>query len=173
MPTKKSAKNTPPKDENTLNDDSAKHDAVQDELLETNQNLTEDLKRVQAEFINYKRRVDEERPQQIRLGKVKAVSSLLPVIDNVERALAHIPNDIADHEYFNGLKGVLKQLHTSLNELGVRHIQTVGERFDPETMNAVATTESDHESDTVVEELQSGYMVDDVVIREAMVKVAA
>ena len=102
--------------------------------------------------------------------KANVVRELLPVIDNFERALRHVPKDMEKHEYVKGVQVVAKQLEEILAKLGVDRIKTVGEPFNPEVHEAVSHEEGDGE-EVVSEELQSGYKIDDEVIRPAMVRV--
>lgn len=139
----------------------------QEKLDQSIAELTEDLKRVQADFVNYKRRTETERDQLVTLGKAIAVKNLLSVIDSFERALTSAP----DNEFGKGVKSVYKQLEKSLKDLGVERIETLNQEFDPEFMEAVSTDDSEGEENQVVEELQSGYKINQELIRPAMVKV--
>lgn len=128
--------------------------------------LENDLKRVQAEFINYKRRVDDERSQLVDLGRLDAINALLPVLDNIARALAHAPEDLKDNPWAIGVSQIAKQAEETLRGMGVTKIESLGQPFDPHLHEAIGG-----EGDIVVEELQPGYMMGDKVIRHAMVKV--
>lgn len=133
--------------------------------------LTADLQRLQAEFINYKRRADEERQMAVTIGKQQAAISLLPVLDNIERAIAHEPEDIKDHQWVKGISSVASQLENQLQSIGLEKIGVVGEDFDPNLHEAVVMDESDGDIEVVAEVLQTGYKFSDTVIRPAMVKV--
>lgn len=141
------------------------------DMLDKIDELTNDLQRNQAEFENYRRRSEEEKTQSVTYGKKAAIIELLPTIDNLERAMSHVPEDLKDHQYMKGMSGVLKQLHEALNKFGVQRIQTVDQEFNPETMSAVQMEDGDGDKEVVVEELQAGYMLGDEVVRHAMVKV--
>lgn len=132
--------------------------------------LTADLQRLQADFINYKNRAEKEKSDAVKLGRESAVQELLPVFDNLERAFAHAPEDLADHAWVKGVTGLERQLSGVLEQLGLTKIQTVGMPFDPNTMEAVST-EPGEGDEVVIEELQSGYLLDGRVLRAAMVKV--
>jgi len=134
--------------------------------------LTADLQRIQADFSNYKRRAEADQMRAVSIGREATVTALLPVIDNIQRALSNVPADLVDNPYVKGLQAVSKQLDAVITDLGVKKIKTVGEDFDPETMEAVAYDNGDGEREVVIEELQAGYRLEDTVIRHAMVKVA-
>lgn len=132
--------------------------------------LTDALQRERADATNVRRRAEED---LLRLGsvhKAKVVRELLPVIDNFERALKHVPKDLEDNAYIKGIQGVVKQFEDTLAKLGVQRIKTVGEPFDPNLHEAISHEEGDG-PELVSEELQSGYCLGDEVIRHAMVRV--
>lgn len=133
--------------------------------------LTEDLQRIQADFINFKRRAEEDKLRYTRLGRESAVMALLPVVDNFERSFQHIPEQIAQDDWVSGIKAVAKQLVGALKSLGVERIDCVGKEFDPNLHEAIQMDESKGKKEVVVEELQPGYIMDGEVIRHAMVKV--
>jgi molecular chaperone GrpE len=130
-----------------------------------------DLQRLQAEFINFKRRSEEERTRAVELGKEQIISGLLPIFDNLERALAHEPADIKDHAWVKGVSSVAKQLESQLAGLGLVKIGVVGEQFDPSRHDAVAADDNDGETEVIGEVLQPGYELGGQIIRHAMVKV--
>lgn len=134
--------------------------------------LTADLKRVQADFVNFKRRAEEDKQRAIRFGRESAVMALLGAIDNVERALGHLPEHLAKDDWAVGVKSVAKQLEDALRGIGVEKIPAAGTEFDPELHEAIQMEDSGKgKKEIVVEELQPGYMMDGEVIRHAMVKV--
>jgi molecular chaperone GrpE len=132
--------------------------------------LTDDLQRLQADFINFKTRSEKERVDALRLGREMAVSELLPVFDNLERAFAHTPAELQDNNWVKGINVLEKQLLDVLSNLGLKKIKTVGKPFDPKTMEAVSVEDGPGE-EIVSEELQAGYILGDKVLRPAMVKV--
>jgi molecular chaperone GrpE len=99
------------------------------------------------------------------------IRDLLPVIDNFERALKHVPADLADNDYIKGVQGVVKQFEKTLADIGVVRIATVGQVFDPHYHEAVSMEDGDGITEVVSEELQAGYALGDEVIRHAMVRV--
>lgn len=135
--------------------------------------LTEALQRERADATNIRRRHDEQVASLKTVIKASVVSDLLPVIDNFERALKHIPDDLQDNDYIKGVQGVVKQFEKTLSDLGVQRIKTVGEPFDPHWHEAVSMEDGEGTQEIVSEELQAGYAIGDEVIRHAMVRVKA
>lgn len=132
--------------------------------------LTADLQRLQAEFINYKTRVESEKAMLTHYAKVNVVKDLLPVIDDLERALSHLPEDLEDNKWAQGAQKVYTRLQAQLQKMGVTLISAIDQPFDPELHEAVsAEGEGDHQ--VVSEILQNGYMLGESVIRHAVVKV--
>lgn len=134
--------------------------------------LTNALQRERADSVNLRRRHQEELSRLRSSVKAGVIADLLPVIDNFERALKHIPADLEDNDYIKGVQVVVRQFEKTLSDMGVERIKTVGEAFDPHLHEAVGVEEGDGKGPEVVcEELQAGYKVGDEVIRHAMVKV--
>lgn len=133
--------------------------------------LTEALQRERADSNNIRRRHEEQIAGLKNMIKANVVRELLPVIDNFERALKHVPKDLENNEYIKGVQGVVKQFEITLKHMGVERIKTVGEVFDPVLHEAAAMEESDGTIEVVSEELQAGYKLGDEIIRHAMVKV--
>lgn len=132
--------------------------------------LTADIQRIQADFINYRTRAEEDKQRGIVAGKAAAILKLLPVIDNIDRAVGHIPAELADNPWAKGISSLGKSLDKSLDEMGVTRIAAVGQPFDPNFHEAIsAEGEGTHE--IVTEELRAGYMLEGQVIRHSMVKV--
>jgi len=133
--------------------------------------LTEAVQRERADAVNMRRRHEEQIVGLKNTVKANVVRQLLPVIDNFERSLKHIPADLTENEYIKGIQAVVKQFEKTLADLGVQRIKTVGELFDPKWHEAVMMEEGDGVQEVVSEELQAGYHLGDEVIRHAMVKV--
>jgi molecular chaperone GrpE len=133
--------------------------------------LTEALQRERADALNQRRRHDEQYTSLKNVVKAQVMRELLPAIDNLERALKHVPKDLEGNDYVKGVEGTVKQFDKVLGDLGVTKIKTVGEVFDPVLHEAVAMEEGDGTVEVICEELQPGYVVDGEVIRHAMVKV--
>jgi molecular chaperone GrpE len=143
------------------------NDALQQQIGE----LTEALQRERADATNLRRRHDEQIANLKNIVKANVVRDLLPVVDNFERALKHVPADLSENDYMKGVQAVVKQFEKTLSDLGVQRIETVGQPFDPRYHEAVSMEEGDGAEEVVSEELQSGYTLGDEVIRHAMVRV--
>lgn len=133
--------------------------------------LTEALQRERADAVNLRRRHDEDMANLRSRVKASVIKDLLPIIDNFERALKHVPEDLAENDYVKGVQGVVKQFEKTLGDLGVERIKTVGEPFNPDFHEAVSAEEGDGDVEVVSEELQSGYKIGNDVVRHAMVRV--
>lgn len=141
------------------------------ELLQKIDELTEALQRERADAMNIRRRHEEQIAGLKDLVKANVVRDLLPVIDNFERALKHVPKDLENHDFVKGIQGVVKQFEKTLGDIGVERIKTVGEPFDPRYHEAISMEDGDGTEEIVSEELQAGYRLGDEVIRHAMVRV--
>lgn len=133
--------------------------------------LTADLQRVQADFINFRRRAEEDRLKALQTGKEQAVIALLPVLDNIERAIAHEPEDIKDHKWVQGVSAIATQLNSQLESIGLRKIGVIGEPFDPNLHEAISVEEGEGEQEVIAAVLQNGFMFANTIIRPAMVQV--
>lgn len=133
--------------------------------------LTQALQRERADVINVRRQHDEQIGKLRNAVKADVVQELLPVIDNFERALKHVPAELEGNDYVKGVNGIVKQFEKTLADMGVERIKTVGEVFDPQLHEAISMEEGEGAVEVVCEELQPGYRLGDQVIRHAMVKV--
>jgi molecular chaperone GrpE len=132
--------------------------------------LTADLQRVQAEFINYKNRVEAEKATLSQFAKVQTIKDLLPVIDDLERALAHQPDELKEDKWAQGVSKVYDRLLKQLEKLGVTKIDALNQPFDA-NLHAAVQMDGEGDTQTVSEVLQNGYQLGDQVIRHAAVKV--
>ncbi len=131
------------------------------------------LLRLQAEFDNYRKRMEKERIEYIKFANEGIIKELLSVADNFERALNSTSRAHDFNVLHQGVEMILKQLQELLKEKGITKIEAVGIQFDPNKHEAIAEVEtSEHPDHFVVEELQKGYMLNGRVIRPAAVKVA-
>lgn len=137
--------------------------------------LMNTLVRRQADFENYRKRIEKEQHADRHRGVELLIERLLPVLDAFDRALAEHKNASADaDEYRKGFELIRRQLWDTLSKQGVKRIESVGKEFNPHLHHAVERVETpDHADGIVVEELQPGYMFHDRVLRPAMVRVAA
>lgn len=146
-----------------------------DELTLANEkvkDLEDKYKRLLAEFDNFRKRSEKESAQMCDIGASIVLTKILPIVDNIERALQNIPEDIKENTFVEGIDKTYKQILKTFEEMNVKPIEAVGKPFDANLHNAVMTDENaEGEVDTVVEELQKGYTYKDQVLRHSMVKV--
>lgn len=157
------------KEENTeteVKETNTEENAIKAELEET----TDRLKRLMAEFDNFKKRSAKEREGLYNSILSDIVSSLLPVVDNLENA---VNVSTEDENYKQGVELVLKQFKDVLTSVGVQEIETVGTTFNPEYHEAVSSVQDESLGEKEIKEVyRKGYKIGDKVIRHAMVVVA-
>ncbi len=142
------------------------NDSTKQELEE----MTDRYKRLMAEFDNFKKRSSKERETLYNSLISDIITSILPVVDNLEKAVS---TKTEDESYKQGVEMVYKQLIDTLSSLGVEQIPTVGETFNPEYHEAVSSVEDDTLGEKEIkEEFRKGYKIGDKVIRHSMVVVA-
>lgn len=129
--------------------------------------------RLYAEFENYKKRTQRDQMDYVKYAAEKVLKELLPVADNLERAIAHARSVQADQTILDGLDLIGRQFRDALQKSGAEPITALGQPFDPAIHQALAQVEStEHEPDTVVEEAQRGYLLHGRILRPALVTVA-
>ena len=145
----------------------------QDELENQVAELTVDLQRTRADFENYRKRVELEKTAAREAGQSSAILKLLPVIDNIERAISHMPPELQEDKWAQGVAGLVKNLEKSLESLNLKRIDaSKGSDFNPALHEAIQfDDEADGDKEIIAEELQSGYTLSGRPIRHAMVKV--
>ena len=131
--------------------------------------ITELLQRVHADFVNYKRRVQEESKVMAKCASEDVVAKLLPVLDNFELALQHKDNK---EEFAKGIELIHSQLLDTLKKEGLTEIKALDHKFDPKEHEALMIEKSDKEDGIVIEEFQKGYKLGDKVLRMSKVKVS-
>lgn len=148
---------------------SSKKDELEQQIAE----LTEDLQRTRADFENYRKRVEQEKTAAREAGQSSAILKLLPVVDNIERAIAYTPDDIKDHKWVQSVTGLVKNLEKSLDSLNLKRIDaTAGTDFNPDVHEAIQfDDDATGEKEVIAEELQAGYLLNGRPIRHSMVKV--
>lgn len=143
-----------------------------DDLQQRIDELTLDLQRNRADFENYRKRVDSEKQAAKIHGATSMVQKLLPVIDTIDRAIVHMPDELKDNQWAQGIAGLDKQLLKILDELHIQKINAEpGTQFDPALHQAVQMDDAEGGVEIIAEELQSGFLLEGVPIRHAMVKV--
>lgn len=142
-----------------------------DILEQEKEELMQRLLRLQADFDNFRKRTRTEKEEMIDYAAYELVCRLLPVIDNLERACTS--TETGSQGLAEGIAMITRQFKELLEKEGVKAIECKGKAFDPACHEAVMREESgDHPPNTIVEELQKGYMMKDRVVRPSMVKVA-
>jgi molecular chaperone GrpE len=147
----------------------AKHRELEAELSEAQ----EQVLRTAADAENFKKRLQREKEEQTRYANESFMRELLTVIDNLERALEHSGTEASQGGLVEGLTLTLKGFLDTLARFGCTQVEAIGKPFDPNFHEAVSQEESaDHEPNTVLQELQKGYMLKERLLRPAMVLVS-
>jgi len=126
------------------------------------------LQYLQADFDNYRKSLEREREQVIQLAGEALVRDLLPVLDDLDRALP----SLSQEKNREGFELLTRKLHRTLENHGLKSIESHGKRFDPNFHEAIAKEESDEDDGTILEEYQKGYLLRSKVIRPSRVKIA-
>ena len=135
--------------------------------------LTDRLTRQMAEFDNFRKRTEKEKSQMYEIGAKDIIEKILPVVDNFERGLSSVSEEDKATPFAEGMEKIYKQLMTTLEGIGVKPIESVGQEFNPDFHNAVMHVEDEELGENIIaEEFQKGYMYRDSVVRHSMVKVA-
>ncbi len=134
--------------------------------------LTNDMKRLAADFANYRKRNDAERADFARFAKADLIARLLDVLDGYDRALATVPDELKGQPWVEGMWLVERKLRSILESEGLEPVDSLGTPFDPYLHEAVAHLESDEPEGTVIAEHQKAYRLHDRIIRPALVTVA-
>lgn len=133
--------------------------------------LKDSLARAQADFANFRRRQALELESTIKYANGQCIQELLPTIDNLNRAFLHTPEDIKDNQWVNGVLAIEKQFLQTLEKLGLKKISTVGQIADPNFHEIIGVTDQPNTApDTIIDEIESGYMLHDKVLRVAKVR---
>ncbi len=142
-----------------------KINALNDEIASLNNSLA----LLQADFINYKNRINKEKASSIKLANEGLIMKLLPVLDDLERAYEHLPND---SEYSEGIKIIIDNFIEVLKREGLEVIESTGHAFDHNFHQAILMEDNpDYKSGEIIETFQKGYVLGGKVIRPSMVKV--
>jgi len=139
------------------------------ELVHKTKELTDSLQRLQAEFENYKKRVEKEKQDIIKHASQDLIIKLLPIIDSFEIALK---NHKDKNKFLEGMKLIFSQFYSTLEGMGLKQLNPINEKFDPYMHEVMMYEKSDKQDNTIIEVLQKGYILNDKVIRHAKVKIA-
>jgi len=161
-----------PQDGKVMEADSAKENAEMAKLTADLEDLRQTLLRRQADFENYRKRIEKERFEDSKRATARVIEGLIPIIDGFEQALA--AHREAEYEnYRKGFELIYKQLLDNVTKLGAERIDPVGKPFDPHLHQAMDRTETTEEKDgTILQVFQPGYVFHGRVLRPAMVRVA-
>lgn len=145
---------------------------IEEKEKEARENLDR-LLRVAADFENFKKRAAKEKEDWLKFANEDLIRSILPFIDNLERAVNHAEKVVDTSVLIEGIRLTLQQIHQTLNRFGLVPFESVGKPFDPERHEAMLMVETDqHEPNQVVEEFQRGYLLNERLLRPATVSVA-
>jgi molecular chaperone GrpE len=133
--------------------------------------LTQDLQRERSDFANYQRRAEAEKEQIMSHAKSEVITQLLPVLDDLERALGYVPEELQDNAWAQGVGKVYQRAQETMGEVGIIRIDALHQPFDPELHEAVEFEDGEGSQEVVTEAMRTGYMFEDKVLRPAMVKV--
>jgi len=138
--------------------------------------LTQDLQRTRADFENYVKRSETERAMARESGQASTILKLLPVIDNIERAIIYVPDELKDNSWVQSVTGLVKNLEKSLESMDLKRIDaTPGTVFNPDLHEAILFDEAEGDSsngeEVIAQEMQPGYILGGRPIRHSMVKV--
>lgn len=168
-------------------DDIQQEEVSVEQLQQELEAVTNSWKRTLADFENYKKRKEAESKELLEFAKEVTVAKLLPSLDSLEQALRHMPKIIeheswsAEHQrdfikqYDNwqkGVNGIVLQLDKTLSELGVQKIEAIGKKFDPNFHEAVKEVVGEQDDGMVLDELQSGFILNGKVIRPSQVVIS-
>ncbi len=127
--------------------------------------------RTEADLANFKRRAEQERSELVKFANASLIGKLLPVLDDFDRAVGAVPEEVRNQGWVEGIKLIDRKLRNLLEQEGVTAIEALGKEFDPYVHEAVLREEGEGDVEVVVEELQKGYKLNDRVLRPTMVKV--
>ena len=134
--------------------------------------LTDTLKRLQAEFENYRKRTEQQQNEYAKWCDAQAIAALLPLIDDLELALGNAEQAIKQGSFYKGVEMIFAKMNDLLRSKGISVIDPAGKPFDARTHEALLTEVSDQPAGTVIEVLQKGYALGERVLRPAKVKIA-
>ena len=135
--------------------------------------LQDRLKRQMAEFDNFRKRTEKEKSAMYEVGARDIIEKILPVLDNFERGLAAVPEDVKGSSFAEGVEMIYKQFIKTLEDAGVEAIEAVGQQFNPDLHNAVMHIDDEaYGENEISQELQKGYKYRGAVVRHSMVQVA-
>lgn len=151
-------------------DNAKKQSQREMELLDKVNQLTESLKRSQADFINYKKRNETEQESFVKYANASLLEQIIPIFDQLNTAMNAMPETAQKDTWAEGVSQIVRLFEKKLEEIGVKRIETIGKLYHPEFHEAVMRGEG-KEKDIILEEFEAGYLYHDKVLRPAKVKV--
>ncbi|MAF13817.1 MAG: nucleotide exchange factor GrpE [Parcubacteria group bacterium] len=153
--------------------DSDKSQKELDQLKKKAEEYLNGWKRAKADYSNFKKDAEKRQQEIIQFANASLIAELLPVFNNFKIACQHVPNDEAGKDWVQGFEHIKKQFVDFLKNLGIEEIATVGQKFNPELHEAVASEKKeDFKTDIIFEEVSAGYTLQGKVVNPAKVKVA-
>ncbi len=131
--------------------------------------LNEQVMRAMADLQNYKKRTEEEKQTFIKFASANVFLEILPIFDSFERAAEHLPDDLIENDWVKGIQSIIKQFEQIMEKFKITKMKTVGEKFNTDFHEAIA--QGPGEKDVIIEEFESGYLIEDQTLRPAKVKV--
>lgn len=153
----------------TADDAANQSQQAQDDKDAKIEELKGQLARAMADLQNFKRRSEEEKASFVKFANAEMLKSILPILDNLDRSITHLPQDLKDNEWAKGMTHIHSDLLKTFEKLNITKIKTVGEKLDPNKHEALMAGPG--EADLVTEEFEPGYMIGDEVLKVAKVKV--
>ncbi len=156
----------------TTDDKTEDIDYLREQLAEANSRADSYLvnwQRAQADFVNFRRRAEQDKEESTKFSNAMLILNILPVLDDMERALLNVPREIAGLTWMEGVHLIYRKLQMVVENAGLAEIRSIGEKFDPNLHEAIMYGEG--EEGVVVSEVQKGYRLYDRVIRPALVVV--
>lgn len=147
-------------------------DAQLTELQKQIETFREGWQRERAEFANFKKRIEREKLELYQNATSDVLKSLLPILDDFDRAVDNLPDDLRAHPWVDGVLGIQRKMLRLLEQFNITVVDPTGQPFDPNLHEALGTDESDAEAGTVTATMQKGYLVGERVLRPALVRVA-
>lgn len=142
------------------------------ELQKQVETFREGWQRERAEFANFKKRIEREKQELYQNATSDVLKSLLPILDDFDRAVDNLPEDLREHPWVDGVLGIQRKMLRLLEQFNITVVDPTGQPFDPNLHEALGTDESEAEAGTVTATMQKGYLVGERVLRPALVRVA-
>ena len=153
----------------------AKKEIKNEKIIELEQKigeLTAGWQRTQADFVNYKKQAADDRIKLIKSANTNLIYDLLPVLDNFELAAKHVPENLKDDNWAQGIRQIEKQFEDILFSNGLERIEAISQEFNPANHEALEEVESEKPEGEIVEVVLSGYKFNNEILRPAKVKVS-